>query len=212
MIDCIDRALQKQPPKQGSVLDIVFPGAKMSKNPTTKQNIIDAFWSIYIQKDISKISIKEVSLKAGYNRSTLYEYFSSTYEILETIENGLISSIDDLPPFTLANRDFGMATDRFLGQFENNLEYYEVLLSERGDLQFQVTLKHRIKDILLKDVFGSQKSLSWKIDFALEYSISGLLGIMHLYFTNKGKTSKKELHDFVRKMLDKGCMSLLQES
>jgi AcrR family transcriptional regulator len=85
----------------------------MSKTSATKQNLIDAFWSLYTQKDLSKISIKEVALKAGYNRSTFYEYFSSTYEILDTIEKGLISSIDDLPPFSFSMGDFGMSTDRF---------------------------------------------------------------------------------------------------
>ena len=43
---------------------------KMNEN--TKQNIEDAFWSIYVEKDISKISVMEIIQKAGYNRSTFY--------------------------------------------------------------------------------------------------------------------------------------------
>jgi AcrR family transcriptional regulator len=183
----------------------------MGKNSTTKQNIIDAFWSLYTHKDFNKISIKEVALKAGYNRSTFYEYFSGTYEILDTIEKGLIASIDDLPPFSLSSGDFGMSTDRFFGQFAKDYDYYAVLLGERGDLQFQINLKRRIKDILMKELFTSHQKASWKLDFALEYLISGLLGIMCLYFAGNTKVSQLELHKLVKEMLDKGLISLFED-
>lgn len=49
----------------------------------TKQNLIDAYWRIYTQKPIQKITIKEITVKAGYNRSTFYECFTNLYAILE---------------------------------------------------------------------------------------------------------------------------------
>jgi len=49
----------------------------------TKQNIVDAFWELYCEKRIEKITIKDITIKAGYNRSTFYEYFNDSYEVLE---------------------------------------------------------------------------------------------------------------------------------
>lgn len=46
----------------------------MKKQPhiteQTKNNLRIAFWSLYAQKPIEKISIKEITELAGYNRGT----------------------------------------------------------------------------------------------------------------------------------------------
>ena len=48
----------------------------MKKQPhiteQTKNNLRIAFWSLYAQKPIEKISIKEITELAGYNRGTFF--------------------------------------------------------------------------------------------------------------------------------------------
>ena len=39
----------------------------------TKQNFMDAFWTLYCDKRIEKITVKDITTRAGYNRSTFYE-------------------------------------------------------------------------------------------------------------------------------------------
>lgn len=78
-------------------------GAQMKKQPDitssqTRQNLIDAFWSLYCEKRIEKITVKEITQKAGYNRGTFYEYFTDVYDMLEQIEQSLIPTIEELPP------------------------------------------------------------------------------------------------------------------
>ncbi|QNO15346.1 TetR/AcrR family transcriptional regulator [Alkalicella caledoniensis] len=63
----------------------------------TKQNLMDAFWNLYCEKRIEKITVKEITNKAGYNRGTFYEYFTDVYNVLDEIENSLIPSLDELP-------------------------------------------------------------------------------------------------------------------
>ena len=50
----------------------------MKKQPhiteQAKNNLRIAFWSLYAQKPIEKISIKEITELAGYNRGTFYLY------------------------------------------------------------------------------------------------------------------------------------------
>lgn len=174
----------------------------MGNNSQTRQNIIDAFWALYAQKDISKISIKELAAKAGYNRGTFYEYFSSTYEILAVIEDSLIASIDDLPSFSFDGRSFGSATEQLFAQLSQKLAYYSLLLGERGDLQFQSRLKRRIKGILKRELFPTVGETSWKLEYALEYMISGLLGVMALYLAEPDALSPVELQLFLKELLD----------
>ena len=58
----------------------------MKKQPQitaqTKQNLIEAFWSLYCEQRIEKITVKDITNKAGYNRGTFYEYFTDVYAVL----------------------------------------------------------------------------------------------------------------------------------
>ncbi len=104
----------------------------------TKQNLIDAFWEIYCEKRIDKITVKEITQKAGYNRSTFYEYFIDVYDVLEQIELSIIPNINELPPIATSKGNFGMPLDLFMKLYDQNDKYYSVLLGDNGDLLFLV--------------------------------------------------------------------------
>lgn len=62
----------------------------------TKQNLREAFWSLYIQKPIEKITVKEITDIAGYNRGTFYLYYKDTYDLLAQIEQELLDVVNTL--------------------------------------------------------------------------------------------------------------------
>lgn len=45
-----------------------------------------------------KITVKDITNKAGYNRGTFYEYFTDVYDVLNYIEDSLIPTLEELPP------------------------------------------------------------------------------------------------------------------
>ena len=96
----------------------------MKNNPEvmtkTKQDLIDAFWALYCQKRIDKITVKEITQKAGYNRSTFYEYFIDIYDVLEQIETAIIPNINELPPIATSKGNLGMPLDIFMELYEQN--------------------------------------------------------------------------------------------
>jgi len=69
----------------------------MKKQPEiterTKAILTDAFWQLYCQKDIHNISVKEITDKGGFNRSTFYQYFTDVYDVLNQIEDSLIDCV-----------------------------------------------------------------------------------------------------------------------
>ena len=121
----------------------------MNKQPEitaqTRKNLMDAFWEIYINKRIEKITVGEITAKAGYNRSTFYEYFSDVYHLLNELENALVPSVDELPPFTTDSKTMEIPLKNFMQFYENNGKYYSVLLGENGDPAFAAKLKKQIK-------------------------------------------------------------------
>lgn len=61
----------------------------------TRNAFLDAFCTLYKRKPIEKITIQELTDKAGYNRSTFYQYFKDIYGLLTYIEDNVIMLIKE---------------------------------------------------------------------------------------------------------------------
>lgn len=68
-------------------------GKKTAASEATKQALQEAFWELYKNKSIEKISVREITERAGYNRGTFYLYYKDVYDILEQSEQLLIREI-----------------------------------------------------------------------------------------------------------------------
>lgn len=52
----------------------------------TRQAFLEAFCLLYSKKPVERITVQEVAKKAGYNRSTFYQYFLDIYDLLDELE------------------------------------------------------------------------------------------------------------------------------
>lgn len=173
----------------------------------TKKDIMDAFWKLYCEKRIEKITVKEVTKNAGYNRSTFYEYFIDVYDVLEQIENEVIPLKDELPPFTMQNIEIGMPIDIFMNFYDQNSEYYFVLLGDNGDPAFAGKLKDSIKD-MLKETLGTKVKVDpIELDFILEFILSAMIGTMSYWFKKNKIIPAHELLEIINSIMEKGVMS-----
>ncbi|MGL5348734.1 MAG: TetR-like C-terminal domain-containing protein [Peptostreptococcaceae bacterium] len=173
---------------------------KSNKNiiPKTKQDLIDAFWHFYCEKRIEKITIKEITIKAGYNRSTFYEYFTDIYDVLEQIENSLVPNLDELPPISILNKNNEIPLNLFFKLYEENEKYYSILLGDNGDPAFASKLKNSIKPLLKEALVAQVKLSELEFDFVLEYILSSMIGIMSYWF-KKDKTLPADRLIFILK-------------
>ncbi len=177
----------------------------------TKQNLIDAFWNLYCEKRIEKITVKEVTQKAGYNRGTFYEYFTDVYDVLEQIEESLIPTLDELPLIAIADGSIGMPIDMFMKLYEHNSKYYSVLLGDNGDPAFASKLKNSTKPIL-KQAFSEKHNLdSIKVDFILEYILSAMIGIMGYWFRQDKVLPAEDLIALMQELMEHGVMKCLSK-
>lgn len=69
----------------------------MKKKPeitdATRQKIQDAFWVLFKDMDIEKITINQISAQAGIHRSSFYRYYSDIYAVFDAFEHQLLVSI-----------------------------------------------------------------------------------------------------------------------
>ncbi|MHB1394173.1 MAG: TetR/AcrR family transcriptional regulator [Clostridia bacterium] len=175
----------------------------------TKQNLIDAFWTLYCEKRIEKITVKDITNRAGYNRGTFYEYFKDVYDILEHIENSLLPTLNELPPISIRSEMLGMPMDAFFELYKNNNKYYSVLLGDSGDPSFASKLKNSIKPIIMKEFTNEPDVNEKELDYILEYTLSAMIGIMSYWFRQKDKLPNVKLHELITKLMEQGVMKQL---
>ena len=175
----------------------------------TKQNLIDAFWTLYCEKRIEKITVKDITNRAGYNRGTFYEYFKDVYDVLEHIENSLIPSLNELPPISIGLEMRGMPMNAFFELYEKNNNYYSVLLGDSGDPAFASKLKNSIKPIIMQEFTNESDVDQKELDYILEYTLSAMIGIMSYWFKQKDKLPHDKLHALIIRLMEQGVVKQL---
>ncbi len=186
----------------------------MKRNPEitaqTKQNLLDAFWELYCKEKIEKISIREIADKAGYNRSTFYEYFTDVYDVLDQIENSVLPNLkSDAVRKLVQKPDLHLSLSHFIRIYSKNKKYYIVLLGENGDPAFQEKVK-----MVLKSVIQQHLQISGTDDLTLEctmeYTASAILGVLTYYYKREAKPKAESIIKLLFDLMDHGVMKNLK--
>lgn len=125
-------------------------GKKPQVSALTKEKLKQAFWSLYQERPIETISIKEITDLAGVNRGTFYLYYKDIYDILNQIEENIFPDIhmafNDVPVLDYI-WDAAQA-------FAANREYLLVLLGPHGDPAFREKLGLGLRAFLEQQLVG----------------------------------------------------------
>jgi AcrR family transcriptional regulator len=168
----------------------------------TKQIIKDSFWELYKEKKIENITVKDITQKAGFNRSTFYAYFKDVYDILEQIEDDLMPGTEHLPPID-ASREY---SDDFLRNiitiYERNSTYFSVLLSENGDPRFALKLKKVFKSMMMDAIKNRVNTSPVEMDYALEFFVGGTLSIVKHWYDQGKNIPMQQIIPLMYKLME----------
>ncbi|MGL5978880.1 MAG: TetR/AcrR family transcriptional regulator [Erysipelotrichaceae bacterium] len=180
----------------------------MDKNKAhnqTRLDIMDAFWCLYEQQRIEKITIKALMQQAGYHRATFYEYFHDVYDVLEQWEEQLVPDVDALPRMM---KNQANPLDAFIKLYETNGRYYGHLLGERGDPAFAKRVKARLKLGLLAQI--PSEFHTTRLDYQLEFVLSITLHMLDYWFTHQENLSQEELITMMLELMDTPAIHALE--
>lgn len=170
----------------------------------TKENIIIAFWEIYREKSINKITIKELMDKAGYHRSVFYTYFKDIYDLLEQEQEDFFVQIDKFLPYILNCFFFNQEDKHTLQKLKAFFLMYApklyVLLGEHGDMSFQFKLKEKIRKNIYKFFHLDKNDL--KAELAVEFFINGHLNALLYMYKYKDRLSIEDYLEIVRPVIN----------
>ncbi len=184
----------------------------MKHNPEvtaqTRKNLMDAFWDLYSKEGIGNTSVREITLKAGYNRSTFYEYFTDVYDVLEQIEAAILPDIEKHQPILqdiMMGKGAHLPLKHLTEVYSKNKKYFVVLLGKNGDPAFKEKIKNVYKD-LIRPHLQSLASDEFILECTLEYSISALLGVMTYCFTREENPDIEKMVQFLASLMNDGLM------
>ena len=155
---------------------------EMKKQPhiteQTKLSLRNAFWQLYTKKPIEKISVKEITEVAGYNRGTFYLYYKDVYDILTQIETDILINIRNVVNEAIQQtdpQDFINNLSIFVELMQTYSKYSTVLLSDKGDPHFTTRLKELIWPLLSRFFIPLEGLDDYHVELLAEFYLSGIL-------------------------------------
>ena len=181
----------------------------IEKTQQTKEKLINAFWELYCENKIEKITVKAITDKAGYYRSTFYEYFSDVYELLEEIEKNLLIKHRSVMEEVCKTKDLSHVKELAFVFCRENAEVLAILLGPNGDPEFYSAIKKHIlrciKEILHVD------SDSKEVQIALEIVSGAIISVLTYWYQHQDTVDLHELFDTVVKFVKYGAVSLVDD-
>ena len=175
----------------------------MKKQPhiteQTKTCLRDAFWQLYSEKPIEKITIKEITELAGYNRGTFYLYYNDVYDILSQIENDILDNIRLAVDIIQQKdpQDFTNNLSIFVELMQTYSKYSTVLLGEKGDPQFTSHLKEIIWPLVHRFIIPFNDHSEYHMKLLAEFYLSGILAAVSKWNSNP----QIDLNEFITFMV-----------
>lgn len=165
----------------------------------TRQNLMDAFWELYCTEKIEKISVREIVGKAGYNRSTFYEYFTDVYDVLEQIEDSVLPDLEDDKMQKLVKKsDIHLSLSHCTRIYKRYKNYYVVLIGKNGDPAFREKIKN-VFQTMMRQHLDIGCTDDFNLECTMEYTVSAILGALTYYYKCEAKPNAEKI---VKLMLD----------
>lgn len=178
----------------------------------TKSKIKDAFFELYAAKPIDKISVKEITTLAGYNRGTFYIYYQDIYDLLDKIETDFIEDLiiqsEPVISSVLEKGDFSIELPPF-AFYRENAKQLRILLGSNISPHFL----SRIKTIA-KATFSSRLHIGTDditAEYIFEYLASAHIGVLTHWLEKDMDLSVEELTGILNKVMLNGLLGIMEE-
>jgi AcrR family transcriptional regulator len=166
----------------------------------TKMVLKESFIKLLEKKDISQITIKEICEDADINRATFYTHYTDQYDLMRKIENELIENVGTyLADYTQNKTDINLVqmVEKIFDYIKENAQLCKLLLSERGDLNFQKRVMMLIYDKNVNDLTNGSGISKDDADYIYSFTITGCLGVIQKWFNEGMKKSPRVMSELL---------------
>ena len=148
----------------------------------TKKQLRGALTSLLLEKDISRVTVRDVADLADVNRGTFYAHYSDVYDLLHR-HNARQSD----------GKTFRYLTDLFTLASEYSDIFY-TLYCRSGDSEFQDKIFNKLKYQYLYEflsIFGGSESE--KLDYCASFIVAGMCTLAKVWIENGMRETPEEM-------------------
>lgn len=180
---------------RGSV-GLVVTKAK-SQADETRQALLTAFCDLYRENPLEKITVQSVTRKAGYNRTTFYQYFLDIEDLLRQVEESLLAYISQKRnSLSVDERPHDLIED-LVAIYEERAIEVNALLGPYGRVHFTEKLKKSLD--LSAFHLDSMQDNKYQ-PYLLEFRLTSALNLFSLWLSRGQDLSVEELIGLVTKL------------
>lgn len=166
----------------------------------TKRAIRNAFAALLSVKDVDDITVRELADAADISRKTFYNYYSGIYQVLDEIENEVISDMEEAltnADYSRDMRDPSRVLLHLTQLFRSDPDFYGHLMRMNRNSSFIVKLDAALKNAFKASLLEKTTLTPQQVDIVLNYTISGLFSVYQSWFLNPQNISLEELSQTV---------------
>jgi len=179
----------------------------------TKKLLRQGLAELMNEKDFKDITVKEITQRVDLNRGTFYLHYRDTYDLLEKIEEELITTfelaVEEYRP-TKENTSAFQIIHQFYDYMEENMEICTILFSN----QTSSTYENKLLKIIVSKGFEIGETLatetnSKEMDYKSHFFACGLLGIVKKWIAEELVFSKNEMVEMTDNLISTTFQTLL---
>ena len=184
----------------------------LSRNGTEIM-LAESFKELVLRQPIEKITIKEITEKAGVIRPTFYNHFQDKYELLEWII--LTDLLEPIRPL-IENKMVSEALLLLFMNIEKEREFYKQTVRLEGQNSFESIARECVKEILLeiieKNSVRKIPKFRWLTPERIaEYYAQSMCSVVIVWVKSGMTISAKELVEIYEYMMEHSIAEILFE-
>ncbi len=163
----------------------------------TKKQLRSALTQLLLEKDISRVTVRDVADLADVNRGTFYAHYSDVYDLLHQLEDDLLRHLDEVGRRHDARRSDGKSFLYLTDLFSLAGEYSDIfytLYCRSGDSEFQNRIFNKLKYQYLYEflsIYGGSESE--KLDYCASFIVAGMCTLAKVWIENGMRETPKEM-------------------
>lgn len=180
----------------------------------TKNSIRDALFELMSEKELAKITISEICVRAKINRKTFYSHYRSPADVIEELENEVLNEFSAILRRSGESLlDIGTAIRDISATIEQSRDFFKRLMRQNPDLFNKGKIKAmlcRVITVSLKNA-GALTDNETALKAAAEFSISGVLALYSAWFDNDCADKLSFITDTAVNMVTRGLSAYVSE-
>lgn len=160
----------------------------------TKRVLKENLLMLLKDQPIQKISVSRLCEASDINRSTFYTYYSSTMDLLESIEDEILDTLEeDLKQFNKEN-SISQLMSSIIDYIGDHKELIRLLFSSHGDPGFLnklIAASQKWTMLLLQSKYPDYSA--WQLNALHTYIVGGCIAIIEQWIIQGFQQSEKEI-------------------